>query len=107
MQQATKYETLSINAIGARTPTKVCQAGKVTLRVLVRNVGAGIVFIAGTTEDVNPQQGPSTGTYRLPAGQEDVFVLAPGSSLFALSTGAGAKCSVSYSEALPTDFLKS
>jgi hypothetical protein len=105
--QASKFDTLSISAIGARTPTKLCQAGKVALRVLVRNVGAGIVFISGAVEDVNPQSGPSTGTYRLPAGQEDVFVVTPNSSLFALAVGIGGQLSVGTSEALPMEFLKS
>jgi hypothetical protein len=102
--QPTKLATISVNAVGAKNPTPIAQAATVPMRVLVRNVGAALIFIATDSGDVDPKNGPSTGTYRLPPGATDTFVLTPKQNLYALAAGAGGLASVALSEALPFDF---
>ena len=99
--QPTQFITLSVPS--TTTVTTLAKATDIPLRVLVRNVGAALAFITGNVQDISVATGPTTGTYRLPAGDEDVFVLAPKQSLYALVIGVGGLLSVSISEALPMD----
>lgn len=101
--QNTTFQTYQIAASGPSIiPTLLARAQKgIAMRVLVRNVGGVLMFIGGNPEDVAGPDGPVTATYRLPPGQEDVFILAPEQTLYAVAAGGGGLGSVSYSEAIP------
>lgn len=78
----------------------VMQAGDVAMRVVVRNVGGNLVYLAFSSNDL--AQANSLGsTYQLPAGQADVFVLAPKQTLIAAAGGGGGLISITASEAIP------
>lgn len=71
------------------------------MRVMVRNTGGGIIAIAfevNSLTDLNALGG----TYLLPGGGVDVFVLAPGQSLYAGALGGVGQASIAISEAFPT-----
>lgn len=70
------------------------------MRALVRNVGGNLVYIAHANGDLS-QINSLGAVYQLPAGQADVFVLAPRQTLFAASNGGGGQVSVALSEAIP------
>jgi hypothetical protein len=70
-------------------------------RILVDNIGATLVFLAGTRSDAFGPEGPSSATFRLLAGRSQVFVLAPEQVLYCIGSGAGAIVSVTGSDAIP------
>ncbi len=106
--QPSTTATLDVRALGSgKTPTTLYHAATVVMRVLVRNVGAGLLFIATEPDAVNPQLPPQTATYRLPSGHSEVFVVTAKAGLYAVCIGAGGKASVAASEALPLDILRS
>lgn len=70
------------------------------MRVLVRNNGGNVIFLAYEAQDVSDVT--STGaTFQIPTGQSDVLVLAPGQSLFCAALGANGTASVAISDAVP------
>jgi hypothetical protein len=74
----------------------------VTVRVLVRNIGAVDVFLGLTPGAVVGNPGAQA-TYRLPAGQADVLILKPRQVVYATGVGAGGRVSYAVSQALPFD----
>lgn len=76
------------------------------VRVLVENVGATLVFLGGSEQDLVTPTGPSSATYRLVAGASRVFVLSPQQVMFASGSGAGAIITVSVSDAIPLSMEK-
>ena len=100
--KASIVETVAVPLIGAKNPARLYQASATPMRVVVRNVGGVAVFIAHNVSDLNNIN--STGaTYSLPAGQADVFVLAPGQGIFAAGNGGNGFVSIAASEAIPVD----
>lgn len=99
----TTFDNLAIQAIGATTPSILARAMQAPVRVLVRNTGVGALFVSQSTENLVNPGGPSAGSYRIPAGAEDVFVLATGQALYGVATGLGNTSSVTVSEAMPID----
>ena len=93
--------TITVPPVGSTTPGIVATASGAPLRVLVRNVGPVLVFLAHETENLANPGGPSTGVYRLPAADVDIFVLAPGQSVYAVSAGIGGLLTIAGSEAFP------
>lgn len=73
-------------------------------RLLVENVGATLIFIAGTEQDAQNPEGTSSATYQLRPGVSQVFVLKPSQVLYAIGAGAGSIVSVSSSDAIPIGF---
>lgn len=71
------------------------------VRIQVRNLGGGEVALAYADQDVIGQSGPGSDTYRLPAGEVDVFVLAPYQKMYAVADAANTRVSVATSDALP------
>lgn len=98
---ASILDSIAVPAIGSTTPGILARAREVPVRVLVRNTGVAAMFIATTTENLVNPGGPSTGTFRLVAGAETVYVLAPKQQLYAIALGTGNQASVAISEALP------
>lgn len=93
-------QTLAVPALGLSDPSRLIQAGPVPMRVVVRNTGGTIVFIAHDVSDL-AQINSIGSAYQLPAGAETVFVLAPGQSIIAAAQGGGGQCSIAASEAIP------
>ena len=95
--------TITVPAVGTTTPGIVATAAGAPLRVLIRNVGPVLVFLAHETENLANPGGPSTGVYRLPAADSDTFVLAPHQSVYAVSAGVGGLLTIAGSEAYPVE----
>lgn len=98
--QPSNVQTLSVPTIGSANPSRLVQAGQVPMRVLVRNVGPSVIFISHDVTDLANTSSLGA-SYQLPAGQSDVFVLAPQQSIIAASQGAGGLVSIAVSEAVP------
>lgn len=98
--------TIPVPPVGSDNPGTIMRASTVPMRVLVRNVGAALVFLAHSENELQAV-GIVAGVYELPAGQEDVFVLAPKQGLFVVGIGASGRVSYAASEAIPTSFMES
>jgi hypothetical protein len=88
-------------AVAGSDPLSIANGTDVPRRVLVRNVSAALVFLAGASQDIVGPGGVGANAYRLAPGEADVFVLAPKQQLFAAALGVGAIVSVASSDALP------
>lgn len=84
-------------------PALIVKAGKKPLRVMCRNISEAVDFILAFDASSLKNLPGVGGTYTLPAGDSDVFVLAPEQSLYAIANGTDGKICVAYSEALPFD----
>jgi hypothetical protein len=90
---------------GTPVPCLVHQASNAgpPQRVVVRNVSVGVsVFLALAANPLQENPAGST-SYELPAGDADIFVLAPGQKLYAIAGGVDGKICVAVSDALPVD----
>jgi len=100
--QTTIFKTYSIPAGGpTATPNTIASGTAVSVRAVVRNRGANMLFFGDNAEALISPEGPTSDTIELPPGETDVYVLAPGQRLFAIGAGAGGRASVSVSEVLP------
>lgn len=101
--QDTVFQTFTTPAasVALAKPLVIARGTNVPVRVLVKNIGAVPIFVAGADQDVVTAEGPSSKTYQIDALASDVFVLAAEQSLYAVGAVAGGKVSVSVSEALP------
>lgn len=97
--------TLAVPAQGS-DPVPLAKAAQTPLRVLVRNVGGAAIVLAYDPTAILTDQ-PMAGTFRLPAGQSETFVLQPTQSLVAAAIGANGLASVATSEALPQVWAES
>lgn len=106
--QPSRVATINIPIVGSENPATLVRAprGK-PLRVMVRNVGGVLVFLAHETTDLATFSNVSASSYRLPAGQVDVFVLMPEQGLYACAQGAQGFVSIAISEALPAVYGES
>jgi hypothetical protein len=75
------------------------------MRVVVRNAGGNLIFLAHDITVLNGSDGPTGASFRLPAGAETVFVLEPSQRLMALGAGVGGLVSIATSDALPVDVV--
>lgn len=98
--QASQVNSLSIPIVGSQNPATLFKAAGAPMRVVVRNTGPNLLFIA---HDIGVLQAAPAfaGTYRLLAGLSETFVLAPGQGLFAACVGLAGQASIAASEALP------
>lgn len=99
-------KTLSVPLIGSPAPASVAIAAKTPMRLLIRNVGSTIAFLAHEASSLQDISATSS-AYQLPPGQEDVFVLAPGQGVWAVGAGAGGTLCYALSEAIPTTSMES
>lgn len=94
-----KMNTVEVPAVGVTDPATIYVAALTPLRVLVRNVGGSVVLLS---HDASTLQQPGVaGTFQLPPGASEVFVLAPRQSLVAAGSGGGSLVSMAVSDALP------
>jgi hypothetical protein len=99
----TTFQTFDIPAAAtvANRPLAIAIAGEVPARVLVRNVGPGVIFVAADAQDTVTPEGPGSKTFQVLGGNSEVFVIAPKQRLFATGAGPGGILSVTVSDALP------
>jgi hypothetical protein len=72
----------------------------VPMRVVVRNTGPTVLRL-GTDSAALAQA--TTDCYFLPVGASDIFVIAPGQTIYVVSAGPGGQLSFAASEAIPND----
>lgn len=104
--QPTLFQTYVLPAPGAGVdPLGIARApNDRPARALVRNVGGAVAFLGGTRENVLGPSGPASSTFQLFPATSEVFVLAPGQTLYAVGAGVGTTVSVSLSDAIPIGF---
>jgi len=103
---ASVLNTISVPDIGIKNPATIARAGTHPMRVLIRNVGANLIFLAHSENELG-SIGLVSGVYQLPSGQEDVFVLAPKQGIWVVGQGGGGRVCYAASEAIPTNFMES
>jgi len=101
-----KVNTITAPAAGSANPATLFYADTHPMRVLVRNVGGSLIYLAHDSNTLT-QTGVTANAFRLPSGQSEVFVLAPKQALFAASSGAAGLVSIAVSEAIPTTSMES
>jgi hypothetical protein len=81
-------------------PPLIAEATNAPLRVHVRNIGPNALIISDVINDLSNPGGPTGAVVRLPAGERDVWYLAPKQKLYALAAGPGGLASVGISDEL-------
>lgn len=99
MQQSL-LNTITVPAAGTDNPATIVIASNMPMRAVVRNVGPNVVLVAHTALEIQ-SVGATTGVFRVLAGSEEVFVLAPRQGLYAVANGAAGLISVALSQAIP------
>lgn len=93
------FGTVSVPIIGDSNPAVLYRAAVRPLRVVVRNTGGTAVLLA--YESAALSNLGTAGTYLLPAGKSDTFVIMPKQSMLAASVGAAGQVSIAVSTAIP------
>jgi hypothetical protein len=97
-----KVNTVSVPIAGSVAPATLYVADKSPLRLLVRNSGGTPVFLAHEADTlVNIGSSGVLGTFQLPAGDSEVFILAPKQGMYATAFGNGGELTIAISEAIP------
>jgi hypothetical protein len=96
-----KLNTASVPVVGSDNPATITQATDVPFRVVVRNVGGNLVFLAHDSATLTSAP-VAANAYQLPPGQSETFVLNVKQGLFAAAQGGGGLISVAISEAMPS-----
>jgi len=104
--QDSKVNTVQVPPTGTN-PSVLIYATQTPMRVVVRNVGGTTIFLAHDTSVLQGSPPGLAGTFQLPAGASEVFVLQPKQGLFAAATGAGGIASIAVSEAIPSKLMES
>lgn len=96
-----RIDTIQVPSLGTSNPATLAVATLVPMRLMIRNIGTTVVFLAHNSTEL-AQVGFTAGTYQLPPGGADIFVLAPRQGMWATATGLGGTVSIALSEAMPT-----
>jgi hypothetical protein len=104
-QQASILKTLEIPTTGG-DPALLHQSGTHVVRVVIRNVGGNLIFLAHSVNELQNSVAPSE-VFQLAAGTELIIVLMPGQQVLAAGQGAGGQASVAVSVALPKEWMSS
>lgn len=99
----TLFKTVLLNAASATAnATEIARANKCPVRVMVRVRGAAgtLATIGFDKSDVAKVEsdGTQASCYTIPNGEVDIFVLAPGQTLWAIGSASGVKVCVATSE---------
>ena len=86
-------------------PAILCSSGNRPLRVLVRNTSVGVVVFLALDQQAlaTLTEGPGGGTFELPAGMSETFVIAEEQRLYVAAAVVGGIVTFAISDALPTD----
>lgn len=103
-----QVNTVSVPLAGSVSPATLFQATDKPMRIIVRNTGGALLFLAhdASTLVVDGSAGVQ-GTFQLPVGDSEVFVLAPKQGIYAIAFGNGGQVSMAVSEAVPTVWMES
>lgn len=101
------FNTVAVPIQGSKNPATLYKADVNPLRIVVRNVGPGVLFLAFNSTDLSDVSSGLAATFQLPAGLSEVFVLAPKQGIYATSLGGNGLASLSVSEAFPEAFSAS
>ena len=93
--------TLAVPIAGSKNPATLYVAAMVPLRIVVRNAGPALLFLAYNSSDLSNATPGLAATFQLPPDRADVFILAPKQGLYATSLGGNGIASISVSEAFP------
>jgi hypothetical protein len=106
--QPSRVATINVPIIGSNNPATLIRAPKgKPIRLMIRNVGGVLCFLAHDVQDLATFSNASANSYRLPAGQVDVFVVMPEQAVYAVAQGAQGLISIAISEALPAVYGES
>lgn len=94
-----RLDTISVPTFGTTDPAVLYRAADKVLRVMVRNSGGVPIVLAH--ESAALSQLGTAGTYLLPVGQADIFVLQPKQAILAAAVGLAGQASIAVSVAMP------
>jgi hypothetical protein len=98
--QPSQVNTITVPIAGTNNPATLAVATNYPMRVVVRNVGPNTIFVAHTSLEIQ-SVGATAGVFRMVAGSEEVFVLAPRQGIYAVASGVGGLVSIAVSQAIP------
>jgi hypothetical protein len=93
--------TVAVPLAGVKDPATLYIATDTPLRIVVRNVGPAVLFLAFDSADLASLTPGLAGQFQLPPDRSEVFVLAPKQGIYAVSFGGKGIVSFSVSEAFP------
>lgn len=99
MQDST-FQTFSVPgaSTAATIPLTIARGpSDSAVRVVVKNVGAVPIFLAGASADAVSPEGPSSNTFQLDPALSEVFVLAARQLMYAVGSVPGGRVSVHVS----------
>lgn len=97
----TRFATVSVPGLPTNSPAPIVRApADAPARVLVKNVGAVLIFISDDPQSLLGGSGPSAAFLMAP-GDDDVIVLAPLQTLYGVGVAGGGLLSISLSDAVP------
>jgi len=94
------YTELAVVGTQGKSPQAVATAGSNPTRVVARNTSAVAVLYAFDPNDLSSANNASA-CFRQPATSSDVFLLAPGQTLYAMGVALAGAVSIAISEAFP------
>lgn len=94
-----KTQTVNVPTVPTDAPAVLWRAAADVMRIIVRNIGGATLLIA--YEATALADLGDAGTFQLPAGASEVFVLTPKQSLLAAAVGIAGQVSIAVSVALP------
>jgi hypothetical protein len=98
--------TVAVPISGFKDPATLYVATVNPLRIVVRNVGPALVFLAFSPSDLVEASAGLAGQFQLPSDRSEVFVLAPKQGIYAVSLGGDGVVSISVSEAFPEALVR-
>lgn len=101
MQPTRFYQVIVPPFVQGGDVPSVARGTSVPMRVQIRNPSPVVIFLSDTLADLTQAGGPTGQVYRLPAGDRDVFILAPEQNLYAMAGGPAGVVAVALSDAIP------
>lgn len=84
-----RFATIQVPSTGpAAVPIGLAEAQSYPLRVVVRNIGASVVFLGLDPSATGSPGASGSDTYRLAPTQSEVFILAQRQKLYGIGSGA-------------------
>ena len=93
--------TVSVPGIATNSPAGFAHANLRPLRVAVHNVGGAPLRLAFESASLGSSSSDTVDHYQLPIDKQQVFIVAPGQTLYVVAVGAGGNLTYTSSDALP------
>ena len=92
--QPSTFKTVAPPAQGAATPATVATAPHHCPAIVrIRNVGATLIILARNSGELSATGAAGGGTFELPIGTVETFLIEPDGAIFATGAGAGGRIS--------------